>query len=176
MNINFCSRCGGPTKSVATHDNTHYECQSCGQTYYVNPKPTSDAVLVTPDFKALVAVRAHEPHKGMLDLPGGFIDEHESIEQALERELREELGLAPDDYSQPVYLMSYPNVYPWGQELNPVLAASFTAQIPHADHVTPQDDVESVALKSLDELHPEDFAWAHQYEVVAAAIEYWKSA
>src|SRR5437868_4025036 len=141
MKLNYCHLCGHPTKAVTTPDGTHWQCQSCGQTFYNNPKPTADAVLVTPDLRVVVAVRAREPHKGMLDLPGGFVDADESLEEAVQRELHEELGLKPSDYSTPVYVMSCPNVYPWGKELIPVVASSFTARITDASKLTPQDDV-----------------------------------
>ena len=42
--------------------------------------------------EVLVAVRARNPGKGLLDLPGGFVDPGESLEVALYRELQEELG------------------------------------------------------------------------------------
>lgn len=41
----------------------------------------------------LLGRRAHDPGKGLWDLPGGFVDEHEHPLAALERELLEETGL-----------------------------------------------------------------------------------
>lgn len=55
------------------------------QTFYIGIK----AVIVN-DYKALVVA---DPRFKGYDLPGGKIDEGESIEQALRRELKEELGL-----------------------------------------------------------------------------------
>lgn len=40
----------------------------------------------------------------LYDLPGGRLNEGETLEQTLERELKEELGLAPNDYWKPYLL------------------------------------------------------------------------
>jgi 8-oxo-dGTP pyrophosphatase MutT (NUDIX family) len=56
----------------------------------------------------LLVERAQHPCKGKLDFPGGFVDYNESNEQALKRELFEELQLPIDDMQ---YLFSYPNRY-----------------------------------------------------------------
>lgn len=56
----------------------------------------------------LVVRRAKDPAKGTLDLPGGFVDLHESAEEAVRREVKEETGL---DVKSSRYLFSIPNIY-----------------------------------------------------------------
>jgi NAD+ diphosphatase len=58
--------------------------------------------------KLLLVVRSKDPQKDKLDLPGGFLDPGESIEQAAKREIQEELGVVVDNLD---YLGSYPNIY-----------------------------------------------------------------
>lgn len=43
--------------------------------------------------KFLFIRRKNEPFKGMLALPGGFVEEHETVERAAVRELEEETGI-----------------------------------------------------------------------------------
>src|SRR5690606_14198320 len=52
--------------------------------------------------------RGVEPHYGELDLPGGFIDPGETAEDAVARELAEEVGLKVKEAQ---YMASAPNEY-----------------------------------------------------------------
>lgn len=54
--------------------------------------PGSQAVLER-DGRVLLGRRAFDPGKGLWDLPGGFLEEHEHPLDALHRELAEETGL-----------------------------------------------------------------------------------
>ncbi len=58
----------------------------------------------------LLVERAIEPQKGHWDLPGGFIEYNESLEQGLARELKEELNLdiQPEQFN---YFGSFANQY-----------------------------------------------------------------
>lgn len=51
-------------------------------------------MIVVRDRAVLVLRRAHAPRRGCLDIPGGFMEAGEGIEQAARRELAEETGLA----------------------------------------------------------------------------------
>ena len=65
---------------------------------YPFPRPavTVDVVLFAMragDLTVLLIKRAHAPFEGAWALPGGFVDESESLEKAALRELAEETGL-----------------------------------------------------------------------------------
>ena len=56
-----------------------------------NPKPTVDVVILLPGDRVVLVERRNEPHGWAL--PGGFVDEGETLEAAAVREAREETNL-----------------------------------------------------------------------------------
>jgi len=70
-------------------------CAACGETSYQNPKPV--AVVLQPVGAGLLVVRRGiPPARGLLALPGGYIDVGETWQAAGARELFEEVGLTAD--------------------------------------------------------------------------------
>lgn len=57
-----------------------------------NPTPTIDAIM-QKGSKVLMVRRKNDPFKGMLALPGGFVNEGETVEDAVRREVLEETSL-----------------------------------------------------------------------------------
>jgi len=92
---------------------------------------------------ALLAPRG-APWAGTWDLPGGFLEEGESAEQALRRELREELGIR---LGRARYLGSYPDEY--GPGGPPVLTLVYRAA-PGRGRIGARDDVAEVRWFALD--------------------------
>lgn len=64
---------------------------------YPRPAVTTDAVIFNlmkdDKLNVLLIKRQNEPFKDQWALPGGFIEETETLEQCVEREIEEETGL-----------------------------------------------------------------------------------
>src|ERR671920_2472886 len=59
-----------------------------------NPVPAVDFLISKDDnSKILLVRRKNDPFKGMLSIPGGFINEGETAEEAMIREAKEETSL-----------------------------------------------------------------------------------
>lgn len=84
-----CSYCGAP---FAAEQLWPRRCAGCDNFTYLNPTPVA-VCLVPVDDGLLVVRRAIPPKVGELALPGGFIDFHETWQEAAVRELHEETGV-----------------------------------------------------------------------------------
>ena len=82
----------------------------------------------------------------MLDLPGGFVEPGESLEQGLRREVDEELGI---DLPKLVYLFSFANTYRYKDVVYRTVDALFEAHVEHRPEVYPADDVAEVRWERL---------------------------
>lgn len=67
-------------------------CGDPSEMQYRNPIPTIDVILQR-DSKVLMVRRKNDPFKGQLSLPGGFVNEGETAEDAMKREAMEETSL-----------------------------------------------------------------------------------
>jgi NAD+ diphosphatase len=103
--FNYCPSCR--SGNVTFECTKKFSCGSCSFTYYHNVAAAVAAILEY-DKKIVLIRRAKKPGKGKLDLPGGFVNPNESAEEALRREIKEELKIKVGKLK---YLGSYPNIY-----------------------------------------------------------------
>lgn len=140
-------------------------CPTCSRTWYQSSAPTAGAAIVK-DGKALVAVRARDPEKGRMDVPGGFLAPGEQVIDGLKREIREELGVeidaGIDDCISAV-------AHTYGSEGDFVLALGFKARLV-SGQPQPADDVAAIRWVSLEEVDDLDFAWEHDRELIRRAL------
>jgi NADH pyrophosphatase NudC (nudix superfamily) len=104
--LKYCLKCGAAALRMIGSKQLY--CDSCGFEFYLNPAAAVAGLIRDAQSRLLVIERAQEPQKGTWDLPGGFADPEESAEEALVREVQEELGL---DITNLRYLCSFPNRY-----------------------------------------------------------------
>jgi 8-oxo-dGTP diphosphatase len=122
--------------------------------------------VIVQDKKALVTVRAREPEKGRLDLPGGFLEVGEHPEDGTVREVREELGVEIELVGNPIL----PEIRSYGPDGAYVLPIGFRARIAEGEP-NPTDDVSKISWISAEEVEDADFAWEHDRGMVRAALE-----
>jgi len=95
--MKFCSECGSRVslQTVAGDSRQRYVCEDCGKTHYQNPNVLVAAYVCAGD-RILWIRRGIAPAVGKWALPGGFMENDETPEAAMSRELLEETGLAVD--------------------------------------------------------------------------------
>ncbi len=157
----FCPKCGGNFKKQ-THNSLL--CSYCGLHYYINPKGCNAIILKNSNEEILLVKRKHEPKKGFFDLPGGFIDLNETIEESMHREIKEELGI---EVSEITYFTSFHDRYVFGGIKAYTICSVFLGTLPEHIKITPSDDAESVEF-----FKPEDIPFKHiAFEGITKALQ-----
>ena len=90
--MKFCSQCGSSEveHKVPDGDNRlRYCCIQCDTVYYENPKIVAGCIAQW-EGKILMCKRAIQPRLGTWTLPAGFMENHETIQEAAARETFEE--------------------------------------------------------------------------------------
>lgn len=92
----FCSFCGTAFPTPLRYPR---KCGGCAREVWSNPIPVSVALVrvARGDRTGILVVRrAIEPRMGLLAIVGGFVEDHETWQQAGAREVREETGIEID--------------------------------------------------------------------------------
>lgn len=112
----FCPACGHPRESFEPV--RPFRCLQCSHSTFFGPVSAVGAVVADSHGRVLMLRRANDPGKGLLGLPGGFVDHGETAEAALRREVFEEIGLSVKSLE---YLTSEANAYVYRGIRLPVL-------------------------------------------------------
>lgn len=87
--LQYCSKCGGKIQKI--FESTEKKCSSCDLSFFPKFSPAI-MVLIQRENEVLLARSAHfKP--GIYSALAGFIDIGETAEQAVHREVKEEVGL-----------------------------------------------------------------------------------
>lgn len=90
--MKHCLECGRVLVEAEVEGKPRLRCPSCGWVLWEDPK-VAVAAIVTRNGKVLLGRRGAGPGKGRWSFPAGFVDRGEKLEDAAEREVREETGL-----------------------------------------------------------------------------------
>ena len=162
----YCPRCG----SADIHPSSEYSsvCPACGFEVFANAAAAAAAFIWNKRGELLFVIRSHDPSKGMLDLPGGFVSPGETAEETLRREIKEELGILLGEIN---YAVSFPNSYYYKGLTVETLDFYFEADLPEDETIICGDDAESAVFYPLDGIPEERIAFIS----VKNAVKYLKS-
>lgn len=138
-NFKSCPRC---QKKLNWLNKKLINCPSCDFHFYFNPVPATAIILENQNQEILLVKRRFSPKKGYWDLPGGFIDFKEKADEALKREVKEELNIEIEKIN---FLDTYIGFYPYkGINYQP-LSLIFYKMISEDQlkNIKPADDVSS---------------------------------
>ena len=151
----YCPYCGAPGPDI--QHNKHLQCRKCGFQYFHNSAATV-AAIIECQKQVLLVRRAFAPQQGLLDLPGGFVGADESLDKALRRELREELGIDVSN-SALTYLGSFNNRYPCSKVTYFLCDIYFTLQVGTKEGMSAHDDVSALEWWDKEALPWEEIAF-----------------
>lgn len=152
--FNFCPKCG--SKNFLISSPYSKKCADCNFEYFKNPIIGVAVLIYDESGKILCLQREREPGKGLLGLPGGFVDIGESIEEAATREVFEETGIEIEELK---LIDNIPNSYIYcNMEQFPV-DFYFSAKMKKASILKEQEgETSHLRFVSLNEINPDSFA------------------
>ncbi len=101
----FCGRCGVPLKISQTE--RAKECPQCGLLHF--PRLAPAIIVLVERGNQLLLARSRHFMPGMYSVLAGFVEPGESLEEAVVREVREEVGISVKDIK---YFGSQPWPFP----------------------------------------------------------------
>lgn len=161
----YCPECG--LLSFKFDGQKVYLCSQCHYEFFFNAA-TAVGALIIKDDQLLTAVRAHNPGQGMLDLPGGFVDPGESMEEALRRELQEELSISPSTIQ---YHSSGSNRYQYNGVEYTTCDAFFICTVDHFEGMQANDDIAEYLWIPLNQIDLQAFAFNSVRAVIESLIK-----
>ena len=174
--FSYCPVCGtrgfevenGFQPGVDGHN--RFFCSSCSFKFYINSSIGVAAIIIKNDDELLMVRRMKEPRKGTLDLPGGFAAPGERAEDAVRREVMEEVNLILSECTP--WETSYCNEYVYGGITYFTNDIIYTCEVSDWDalFVNEPDEVEPVFLK-LREIDIDEIGFISIREAVADLLK-----
>ena len=150
--FSYCPNCG--SKHFEENTEKSKKCTGCGFEYFLNPSSANVAFILNAKGELLVERRKNDPGKSTLDLPGGFADLGETVEEGVIREVFEETGLKVTSCH---YLFSLPNVYLYSGMNIRTLDLFFRCEVEDDTQLKAMDDAAECMWLSPNDIHTEQF-------------------
>ncbi|MCA9084250.1 MAG: NUDIX domain-containing protein [Planctomycetaceae bacterium] len=141
-------------------------CSQCSYRHYFSPCAAVGAIVLNEHHEVLLIIRGKEPGQGLLGLPGGFVDAGETAEDALVREVYEELHL---NVTTTQYVASYPNNYSFAGVTIPVTDLFFAVTVARLKGIRVQKgEVDGWVFRDAASLRRNDLAFETHYQALRA--------
>ncbi len=138
--FSYCPKCSAQQIEYNINDNFLF-CKKCDFQFFINRSAAVAGIITNDKNEILLTQRKIEPQKGMLDLPGGFVDLHETAEESIKREIKEELNV---DVSSCKYFTSQNNEYTYNNITYFTLDLAYICTVDSFEKLKPQDDVSKI--------------------------------
>lgn len=138
-NHRFCGRCGTPTERHATE--RARVCRPCGMQSY--PRLSPAVITLIEDGERMLLARSPHFAPGVYSTLAGFVEPGESLEEAVIREVREEVGVELTDVR---YFSSQPWPFPNS------LMIGFVAQYAGGEIRIQEGEIEDAGWFTVDNL------------------------
>ncbi|AZQ62158.1 NUDIX domain-containing protein [Flammeovirga pectinis] len=161
----YCPQCG--SKSIF-FDKKHFVCGNCNFDFYINSSGAVAGLIIDENGSLLLTRRKFDPCKGTLDLPGGFIDINEKAEDALVREIKEELNLEIIELN---FFGSFPNTYTFKEIDYYTVDLTFECKVKTFATLQANDDVSEVEFIPLKKIDTTEIGLSSIKTIVSTYIE-----
>jgi mutator protein MutT len=128
-------------------------CGTCSKTFFINAASAVIALIRNSEGKFLFTRRKNDPAAGKLDFPGGFVDIGERSEDAVAREVKEELDL---DLTKVTYYTSIPNRYLYGGITYFTLDSVYLCECGDLSGISANDDISDFVFMDINDVQPDD--------------------
>jgi NAD+ diphosphatase len=135
----FCGRCGAPLRTKTTE--RAKECPICGQLHF--PRLAPAIIVLVERGRELLLARSRHFLPGMYSVLAGFVEPGETLEEAVIREVKEEVGVTVKDIK---YFGSQPWPFPHS------LMIGFTAAYVGGEISLSDEEIEDAAWFTIDNL------------------------
>lgn len=147
-----CPYCGSP--SITWEGGTHkMHCEYCSKSFYINAASAVVALIRNQNGEFIFTRRKNDPAKGKLDLPGGFVNLEERSEDAVVREVKEELNI---DVTKATYYTSVPNRYLFGGIVYFTLDLVYICEYENMNNISANDDISDFVFMNINNVNVED--------------------
>ena len=153
--FSYCPKCGA--RSFQRQGPGILACSACKLRFFTNVAAAVTAVISDPEGRILVVRRSKEPGRGLLDLPGGFVEPGETAEDAIRREAREELGI---EITPARLLATAPNEYEFEGITYRTLDLVYECLTADLGRVAAREEISETLFKALEDIAPQEFAFA----------------